>query len=156
LSGGNASSAQLSKTPDIFLLQSLNNSHRRHRNSRNLVDIKVVVLVEIAKQLSCIVVLFLALLQDIRNTGNPPPRTIEFDLLFVEFAVIAVSGNVVRLRRLIQAFQGCLVGVYSAGLKLAIELGWLQLHESGTYVKFTQAGAELFAYHSLSKIGAGF
>jgi hypothetical protein len=122
----------------------------------NLVDIKVVVLVEIAKQLSCIVVLFLALLQDIRNTGNPPPRTIEFDLLFVEFAVIAVSGNVVRLRRLIQAFQSCLVGVYSAGLKLAIELGWLQLHESGTYVKFTQAGAELFAYHSLSKIGAGF
>jgi hypothetical protein len=34
---------------------------------------------------------------------------------------------------------------YSAGLKLAIERGWLVLHESGTYVKFTQAGAELFA-----------
>jgi hypothetical protein len=34
---------------------------------------------------------------------------------------------------------------YSAGLKHAIERGWLQLHESGTYVKFTQAGAELFA-----------
>ncbi len=34
---------------------------------------------------------------------------------------------------------------YSAGLKLAIERGWLQMHESGTYVKFTQAGAELFA-----------
>ena len=29
---------------------------------------------------------------------------------------------------------------YSAGLKLAIERGWLVLHESGTYVKFTQAG----------------
>ena len=26
---------------------------------------------------------------------------------------------------------------YSAGLKLAIERGWLVLHESGTYVKFT-------------------
>jgi hypothetical protein len=24
---------------------------------------------------------------------------------------------------------------YSAGLKLAIELGWLEMHESGTYVK---------------------
>jgi hypothetical protein len=32
-----------------------------------------------------------------------------------------------------------------AGLNLAIELGWLVIHESGTYVKFTQAGAELFA-----------
>ena len=34
---------------------------------------------------------------------------------------------------------------YSAGLKLAIERGWLVLHDSGTYVKFTQAGADLFA-----------
>jgi hypothetical protein len=28
---------------------------------------------------------------------------------------------------------------------LAIAKGWLWRHESGTYVKFTQAGAELFA-----------
>lgn len=34
---------------------------------------------------------------------------------------------------------------YSAGLKLAIERGLLWKHDSGTYVKFTQAGAELFA-----------
>jgi hypothetical protein len=34
---------------------------------------------------------------------------------------------------------------YGAGLKRAIELGWLWMHESGTYVKFTSAGAELFA-----------
>jgi hypothetical protein len=34
---------------------------------------------------------------------------------------------------------------YSAGLKLAIDRGWLWKHESGTYVKFTEAGAELFA-----------
>lgn len=34
---------------------------------------------------------------------------------------------------------------YGAGLKQAIARGWLWLHESGTYVKFTQAGAELFA-----------
>jgi hypothetical protein len=34
---------------------------------------------------------------------------------------------------------------YSAGLKLAIERGWLELHESGTYVAFTPAGTELFA-----------
>jgi hypothetical protein len=33
---------------------------------------------------------------------------------------------------------------YGAGLKLAIERGWLEMHESGTFVRFTQAGAELF------------
>jgi hypothetical protein len=31
------------------------------------------------------------------------------------------------------------------GLKLAIERGWLKIHESGTFVTFTPAGAELFA-----------
>jgi hypothetical protein len=34
---------------------------------------------------------------------------------------------------------------YSAGLQVAIERGWLSKHESGTYVKFTQTGAELLA-----------
>jgi hypothetical protein len=33
---------------------------------------------------------------------------------------------------------------YSAGVKLAIERGWLWSHESGTYVKFTPAGGKLF------------
>ena len=34
---------------------------------------------------------------------------------------------------------------YSAGLEPAIKRGWFTLHEFGTYAKFTQAGAELFA-----------
>jgi hypothetical protein len=34
---------------------------------------------------------------------------------------------------------------YGAGLALAITRGWLWKHESGTYVKFTPAGADLFA-----------
>jgi len=34
---------------------------------------------------------------------------------------------------------------YKAGLDLAVSRGWLVLHESGTYVRFTQAGADLFA-----------
>jgi hypothetical protein len=33
---------------------------------------------------------------------------------------------------------------YGAGMKLAIERGWLVMHESGTFVTFTPAGAELF------------
>jgi hypothetical protein len=34
---------------------------------------------------------------------------------------------------------------YKAGLKRAVERGWLVLHESGTFVRFTQAGADPFA-----------
>lgn len=33
---------------------------------------------------------------------------------------------------------------YRAGLDRAITTGWLWRHESGVYVKFTPAGAELF------------
>jgi hypothetical protein len=33
---------------------------------------------------------------------------------------------------------------YLAGLKRAIEHGWLVSHESGTCVQFTRAGADLF------------
>jgi hypothetical protein len=34
---------------------------------------------------------------------------------------------------------------YKAGLMLAIERGYLEIHKSGTYVRFTEKGAELFA-----------
>jgi hypothetical protein len=34
---------------------------------------------------------------------------------------------------------------YKAGLDLAIAKGWLVTHESGTFVRFTLAGANLFA-----------
>ena len=37
------------------------------------------------------------------------------------------------------------VDEYRAGIERAIENGWLVRHESGTFVKFTQAGADLFA-----------
>ena len=34
---------------------------------------------------------------------------------------------------------------YKAGLEHAIAKGWPILHESGTYVRFTDTGAALFA-----------
>jgi hypothetical protein len=34
---------------------------------------------------------------------------------------------------------------FRAGIARAIALGWLWRHESGTYVKFTDSGAALFA-----------
>lgn len=33
---------------------------------------------------------------------------------------------------------------YRTGMERAIAKGWLYQHESGTYLKFTRAGAELF------------
>ena len=41
--------------------------------------------------------------------------------------------------------EGASAAENKAGLNLAIARGWLVLHESGTFVRFTQAGAELFA-----------
>ena len=34
---------------------------------------------------------------------------------------------------------------YKAGLDLAIERGWLEMHDSGTFVKLTQGDSDLFA-----------
>jgi hypothetical protein len=34
---------------------------------------------------------------------------------------------------------------YGTGMAPAIERGWLTMHESGTFVRFTPAGVELFA-----------
>jgi hypothetical protein len=34
---------------------------------------------------------------------------------------------------------------YGAGMKLPLERGWLSMHESGTFVRFTPTGVELFA-----------
>ena len=34
---------------------------------------------------------------------------------------------------------------FGSGIERAIALGWLWCHESGTYVKFTDGGAALFA-----------
>jgi hypothetical protein len=34
---------------------------------------------------------------------------------------------------------------FRAGIERAVALGWLWRHESGTYVKFTDSGAALFA-----------
>ena len=40
--------------------------------------------------------------------------------------------------------EGASPAEYKAGLNLTIARGWLELHESGTFVRFTPTGAELF------------
>lgn len=37
------------------------------------------------------------------------------------------------------------VGEYGAAMHRAVADGWLEMHPSGAYVKFTQAGADKFA-----------
>ena len=34
---------------------------------------------------------------------------------------------------------------FRAGIQRAVDKGWMVRHESGTYLKFTDAGAALFA-----------
>ncbi|TYL89951.1 hypothetical protein FXB40_34005 [Bradyrhizobium rifense] len=36
---------------------------------------------------------------------------------------------------------------FGAGIRHAIEKGWLELHESGTYVRLLPSGADLFPRH---------
>jgi hypothetical protein len=44
---------------------------------------------------------------------------------------------------------------YKTGLDYAIAKGWLDLDRSGTFVKFTQVGAELFAWTTPTEIENG-
>ena len=69
-------------------------------------------------------------------------------LLEIANATEAVQDGRIHIEKINGPFlfkEGGSPAEYGAGLKLAIERGWLWKHESGTYVKFTPAGAELFA-----------
>jgi hypothetical protein len=69
-------------------------------------------------------------------------------LLEIANAAEAVQDGRIHIEKINGPFlfkEGGSPAEYGAGLKLAIERGWLWKHESGTYVKFTQTGAELFA-----------
>ena len=69
-------------------------------------------------------------------------------LIEIANAVEAVQDGRIHIEKIngpfLSEFKGS-PAEYKAGLDRAIDRGWLWLHESGTYVKFTQAGAELFA-----------
>ena len=68
-------------------------------------------------------------------------------LVEIANAVEAVQDGRIYIERINAAFleAGGTPDQYRAALTAAIKLGWLWLHESGTYVKFTPAGAEKFA-----------
>jgi hypothetical protein len=76
------------------------------------------------------------------------PEAAARKLLEIANSVEAVQDGRIFIELINWPFLSELKGTpaeYKTGLDLAIQRGWLKLHESGTYVKFSQAGAELFA-----------
>ena len=69
-------------------------------------------------------------------------------LLEIANSVEAVQDGRIHIEKINYPFlfvEKATAAEYKAGLDLAIARGWLELHESGAYVRFTPAGAELFA-----------
>jgi hypothetical protein len=67
---------------------------------------------------------------------KPPTRSLE-----IANATAAVQDRPHLYRGPFLYQEGGTPAEYKAGLDLAIARGWLEIHESGTYVRFTQAGA---------------
>ena len=84
-------------------------------------------------------------------TANRPfadPAVAARKLLEIANATEAVQDGRIYIEKINGQFllkEGGTPEEYSAGLQLAIDRGWLSKHESGTYVKFTPSGADLFA-----------
>jgi hypothetical protein len=68
-------------------------------------------------------------------------------LVEIANAAEAVQDGRVYIERINGPFleEGGTPDQFRAALARAITLGWIWQHESGTYVKFTPAGAEMFA-----------
>jgi hypothetical protein len=82
------------------------------------------------------------------NRHYANPATAARKLIEIANAVEPVQDGRIFIELINWPFLSELKGTpaeYKAALDLAIARGWLVLHESGTYVKFTQVGAELFA-----------
>jgi hypothetical protein len=75
------------------------------------------------------------------------PDTAARKLVEIANAVEAVQDSRIFIELVNSAFleAGGMPDQYRVALARAIALGWLSLHESGTYVTFTPAGAEMFA-----------
>ena len=86
-----------------------------------------------------------------KYAGSRPfadPEAAARKLLEIASTIEAVDDGRIHIQELIGPFllkEGGSPVEYTAGLELALARGWLWRHESGTYVKITPAGAELFA-----------
>jgi hypothetical protein len=84
----------------------------------------------------------------IMSSSFADPEAAMQKLLEIANAVEPVQDGRIHIEKINWPFlfeHGGKPAEYSAGLRLAIERGLLWKHESGTYVRFTQAGSDLFA-----------
>jgi hypothetical protein len=82
------------------------------------------------------------------NRPYADPEKAAQKLLEIANSVEAVQDGRIHIEKINAPFlykERATPAEYKAGLDLAVARGWLVLHESGTFVKFTAAGAELFA-----------
>ena len=78
------------------------------------------------------------------------PETAASKLIELAKGIEAVQDSRIHIEKINAPFlskNGCNATgpEFGAGISYAIEGGWLELHESGTYVRILQAGADLFA-----------
>ena len=75
------------------------------------------------------------------------PDAAALTLVQIANGIEAVQDGRIYIERVNGAFleAGGTPDQYRAALACAISKGWLLRHESGTYVKLTPAGAEMFA-----------
>jgi hypothetical protein len=81
---------------------------------------------------------------------SPPsdPATAARKLVEIASGVEAVQDGRIHIEKANGPFLFEIKGTpaqYKARLKHAIERGWIEMHRSGTFIRFTQAGADLFA-----------
>ena len=70
-------------------------------------------------------------------------------------SVTPVQDGLIYIERINAPFVALLNGSkghpeFGNGIKYAVDKGWLELHESGTYVRFTHSGNDLFVASRLS------
>jgi hypothetical protein len=76
------------------------------------------------------------------------PDTAARKLIEIAYSIEPVQDGRIHIEKINWRFLHNLHGSpaeYRAGLDRAIANGWLSMHESGAFVRFTQAGADLFA-----------
>ncbi|WP_311740396.1 hypothetical protein [Bradyrhizobium huanghuaihaiense] len=79
------------------------------------------------------------------------PETAARKLLELAKSIEAVQDGRIHIEKINAPFlskDGCKATgpEFGAGIRFAIEQGWLELHESGTYVRLKKAGEDLLAH----------
>jgi len=78
--------------------------------------------------------------------GEIPTEKAARRILEIANSVEAIQDGRIHVEKINGPFlfrNGGSPAEYGSGMQIAIERGWLDMHRSGTYVKFTPAGAEL-------------